>query len=172
MKLKIGNGHLNASNWHLMPLLAFLWNWHQNQVCFSPFSGFAIKCHDTLGDSSDDTLTQCPEFFDSCGTITQEGNHNLPSTIYRQSSVKTNQLENNPSNNTFQYSLQGGILQPWTITYLLCLLFDLDTRASVFASTTNLEAGPRFAEICNGVIIKDKVQPEAFAPYFKRIRWI
>ena len=85
MKLKIGNGHLNGSNWHLMPL-------------FSLFSGIAIKCHDTLGDSSDDTLTQCPEFFDSCGTITQEGNHNLLSTIYRQSSVKTNQLENNPSN--------------------------------------------------------------------------
>ena len=31
--------------------------------------------------------------------------------------------------------------------FKLRLLFDLDTRASLLASTANLEAGPRFAEI-------------------------
>ena len=40
------------------------------------------------------------------------------------------------------------IIWPNAIQYLLRLLFNLDTRASVFASTTNLEAGPRFAKIC------------------------
>ena len=52
-----------------------------------------------------------------------------------------------------RYSLRGWILQPRTITYSLCLQFDLDTRASVFASTMNTEAGPRFAEIRHYVII-------------------
>ena len=32
--------------------------------------------------------------------------------------------------------------------FLLRLLCDLDIRALIFASTTNLEAGPRFAGIC------------------------
>ena len=40
------------------------------------------------------------------------------------------------------------IIWPNAIQYLLRLLFNLNTRASVFASRTNLEAGPRFAEIC------------------------
>ena len=48
---------------------------------------------------------------------------------------------------SLRYSLQGQILQPQTITYLLCQLFDLYTRALVFASTTNLKAGHRFAKI-------------------------
>ena len=39
------------------------------------------------------------------------------------------------------------ILRPRTITYFLRLLLDLDTRALVFASTTNLEGGPSFAKI-------------------------
>ena len=43
--------------------------------------------------------------------------------------------------------LQGRILRPRTITYLLCLLFDLDTRASVIASNMNLEAGLCFVKI-------------------------
>ena len=55
--------------------------------------------------------------------------------------------------NAMQYSFCGWILQPRTITYSLCLQFDLDTRASVFASTMNTEAGPRFAEIRHYVII-------------------
>ena len=46
-----------------------------------------------------------------------------------------------------QYSLRGRILQPQTITLSLHLLFDLDTRDSVFALTTNLEVGSHFAKI-------------------------
>ena len=49
--------------------------------------------------------------------------------------------------NAIQYLLRGQILRPRTIKYSLHLLFDLDTRASVFALITKLEAGPRFAEI-------------------------
>ena len=32
-------------------------------------------------------------------------------------------------------------------SFFLCLLFDLDKRALIFALTTNLKAGPRFARI-------------------------
>ena len=49
--------------------------------------------------------------------------------------------------------LRDRILRPRTNTYLLCLLFDLDTRASVFALTANLEAGPRLAEIWWTVLV-------------------
>ena len=43
--------------------------------------------------------------------------------------------------------LQGLIIQPRTIHFLLCLLFDLSYRCLLFASATNLELGPRFARI-------------------------
>ena len=53
--------------------------------------------------------------------------------------------------NAIQYSLRfvlrGRTSQPPTITYSLCLLFDLDARASVFATTMNLESGPHLAKI-------------------------
>ena len=45
------------------------------------------------------------------------------------------------------YSLRGWIIRPRIITFLLRLLFDLGYRCLLFASTTNLEAGPRFAGI-------------------------
>ena len=40
------------------------------------------------------------------------------------------------------------ILRPRIITFLLHLLFDLGHRGFLFASTTYLEAGTRFAGIC------------------------
>ena len=43
---------------------------------------------------------------------------------------------------SLRYLLRGQILQPRTITYSLRILLDLDTRASVFTSMTNLELGP------------------------------
>ena len=48
---------------------------------------------------------------------------------------------------SLRYVLRGRTSRPPTITYSLRLLFDLDTRASVFALTMNLESGPRFTEI-------------------------
>ena len=45
------------------------------------------------------------------------------------------------------YSLWGWILRPWIITFLICLLFNLGYRGLLFASTMNLEAGPRLARI-------------------------
>ena len=56
------------------------------------FSGFAINCHETIGDSSDDTLETCAAAFDSCGTITQEGNPNLPSAFYYAPQWSYNQI--------------------------------------------------------------------------------
>ena len=37
--------------------------------------------------------------------------------------------------------------------FFLCLLFDLDYRGLLFASTKNLKTGPRFADICSQQII-------------------
>ena len=39
-------------------------------------------------------------------------------------------------------------LEPLTIIFLLLLLLDLGYRGLLFASTTNLEEVPRFADIC------------------------
>ena len=47
-----------------------------------------------------------------------------------------------------RYSLCNWILQPWIITFLLLLLFDLGYRRFLFASTMNLKARPRHAKIC------------------------
>ena len=54
------------------------------------------------------------------------------------------------SNNTNnRYSLWGWIIRPRTIIFLLRLLFHLGYRGLWFASRTNLESGPRFAEVCS-----------------------
>ena len=50
--------------------------------------------------------------------------------------------------NAIQYLLRGQILQPQTIIFLLHLLFYLGCRGLLLASTTHLEAGSHFAEIC------------------------
>ena len=42
---------------------------------FSLFSGFALKCHETDGDTSDDTLEECEPAYDSCGTMTRLCNY-------------------------------------------------------------------------------------------------
>ena len=49
---------------------------------------------------------------------------------------------------SLQYLLRGWILQPLTIIFVICLLFDLGYRGLWFASRTNLESGTRFAEVC------------------------
>ena len=48
--------------------------------------------------------------------------------------------------NAIQYSLRYS-LRGLIITFLLGLLFDLGYRGLLFASTTNLKAGPHFAGI-------------------------
>ena len=40
-----------------------------------------------------------------------------------------------------------------TIIFLLCLLFDLGYRHLWFASMTNLEAGPRFADMWSAELV-------------------
>ena len=54
------------------------------------------------------------------------------------------------------YTLRGRILRPQTIIFLLCLLFNLDIRALIFASTKNLESGPRFSRILTYLIVVDR----------------
>ena len=46
------------------------------------------------------------------------------------------------------------ILWPRSIIFLLCLLFDLVIRALIFASTSNLQSGPRFAEIWSTAVLE------------------
>ena len=43
-----------------------------NKSIFS-WTGDALKCHQTLEEPSDATLVECDQFFDCCGTATQEG---------------------------------------------------------------------------------------------------
>ena len=49
--------------------------------------------------------------------------------------------------NIIWYSAECYSIFASRVTYSLCLLFDLDTRASVITLTANLEAGPPFAKI-------------------------
>ena len=49
--------------------------------------------------------------------------------------------------NVIRYSLQDHKLRPQTIIFLLHLLFNLGNKVLLFALTTNLQSGPRFADI-------------------------
>ena len=47
-----------------------------------------------------------------------------------------------------QYLTRGWVTRPWSINFTFRLRLDLDHRLLVFSLTTNLESGPRFADIC------------------------
>ena len=47
-----------------------------------------------------------------------------------------------------QYSTWGWVTRPRSINFTFWLQLNLGHRLLVFASTTNLELGPRFADIC------------------------
>ena len=58
----------------------------------------------------------------------------------------------------FALSSSNSTWRPQTINFLTRLLFELDIRAMVFASTTNLKSGPQFARICYWYYYYPKIQ--------------
>ena len=53
-----------------------------------------------------------------------------------------------------RYSTSGRVTQPQFINFTIRLRLNLGHPLLVFALTTNLESGPRFANICKTAILK------------------